>query len=747
MSRIITYLKKNQRYVELDLAHAETISDHEWGRDVKTEKVECYWKLQEPLPTRELKEEYRKLEKECDEAYVPRFPFIQTCLFLGAITHSWKYWRLNCVMSRPWNEVPDSGGRDMWDTGATIIDMTKYKYTCATILPPHKLACWSRKQKYRQFRLRPLDGHAWLTGFDEKHPTPYLNHVRIIGEKERIPVTSMQEIREVWPSFPPDPPSADSDSEDDGENDTGQKDGETVKEAPALKTEGPPPSRKDQPADISRKRKRDEQQRVWDTIEELLVSCPSAKLGNRKKQTNFRSLLKRFMGEHPELFASKHPGAVPLLLTAFVYSNKAIKDLDLHQFRSLSGDQVVDLVRGVVNHNKTVNRRAPPDLKILDISFNPFVTLDHLVHIVELTAIDELIVWNNPGLSREDVAKVANGRIAKVTTRADFLKPFEMQARSDSNTERSLVPFDPPPPIVSPMPIKIRQVIWMMLGTIEVNPSASRLDFAGQLQMPQNNLSLEELDLEALTTLLHPNFQRDVYGINGDNRAHAQLVAFPHHDAWVPLAEFYTSITRFEEFMANEWFIDDGYRILGKSWPLSFPVLMATGNKQSEFCVSSPLPFEAFSLAIGETLGGDDEKSLITRGPYPIVQGEYTLVFLREPDHGRLRFGLVTRTWAGQLEVLDPGTAAHEAGDMMAARVWQRHFDALSPWTGEENTKEREGEKVDQEQSNRYCRNTMLLDGAAVEKILAAATKLSASCEEVEDKLWELRDWVRKTKG
>ncbi|KAH8754784.1 hypothetical protein F5883DRAFT_718990 [Diaporthe sp. PMI_573] len=173
---------------------------------------------------------------------------------------------------------------------------------------------------------------------------------------------------------------------------------------------------------------------------------------------------------------------------------------------------------------------------------------------------------------------------------------------------------------------------------------------------------------------------------------------------------------------------------------------MATGNEQSEFVVSSPFPFEAFSLATRETLGGGDEKSLTTRGPYPIVQGEYTLVFLREPDHGRLRFGLVTRTSAGQLEVLDPATAAHEAGDEKAARVWQCHFGALSPWTGEENTKKGQVEKEEQEQSYRYRRNTMLLDDAAVGKMLAATAQLSAQREKVEDKLSEVRGWLRKKK-
>ncbi|KAH8753794.1 hypothetical protein F5883DRAFT_688703 [Diaporthe sp. PMI_573] len=128
IGRIMTYL--NPRYVELDLAHAETISDYEWSRDVEMERIEYRKKTREPLSDvrkRELNEELRNLDKE----------------------------------------------------------------------------------------LRPIDGHTWLTGFDKKHPDPYFNHVRIKGEKKPAPVTSMKAIREVWPSFPPEPPSADSDSEDE----------------------------------------------------------------------------------------------------------------------------------------------------------------------------------------------------------------------------------------------------------------------------------------------------------------------------------------------------------------------------------------------------------------------------------------------------------------------------------------------------------------------------------------------------
>lgn len=64
------------------------------------------------------------------------------------------------------------------------------------------------------------------------------------------------------------------------------------------------------------------------------------------------------------------------------------------------------------------------------------------------------------------------------------------------------------------------------------------------------------------------------------------------------------------------------------------------------------------------------------------MHGEYTLVFLREPDHGRLRIGMATLTEEEELIVLDPETVALAAGDEKAALVWRRGVGRLPRWTG-----------------------------------------------------------------
>ncbi|KAI0865183.1 hypothetical protein F4860DRAFT_462591 [Xylaria cubensis] len=499
---------------------------------------------------------------------------------------------------RPWNAAPDYGGKYMWEPGCTIIDITDHSY--AFFLPAHQACGRASKQTYRSLRLRPLNGHEWLTGSGEQPSDSKDNHVWIGGRAKQASVTSMEAVQEVWPSFPPEPPSADSDSEDRDsadddteatDNDEAElKDDNAEEEAPVseavealvLKTEGSAELETEQPS-VSRKRKREpepDDRRVWSAIEDLLISCPPTKLGIQKRRKTFRPLLKRFMDIHPEHFADKHPGSVPLLLAAFVYRNKSLRDLDLHRFRALSGNQVVELVKGAVAHNEAVYKTAAKDLEVLDVSFNPMLTPDDIARIVEVTALDELIIWNNPGLSQESVAKIANGRIAKVTTRAGFLAPLKRLALSSWKDKESLAPFDPPPPFVLPTQVMIRQVMWMMLGTIDVDPSGLQPDLAGQLQIPEGRLSLEELDVDTLAVLLHPRCKHYIYSYEDKNKAFAQLVALPCHDAWVPLAELYTSIARFEKFMSDKSLIDRGYENIQGRWPLAFPLMMAMGNEE-----------------------------------------------------------------------------------------------------------------------------------------------------------------------
>ncbi|KAI1110288.1 hypothetical protein F5Y14DRAFT_429277 [Nemania sp. NC0429] len=790
VSRVLTLLKKNAKYVALDLAHAENISDEEWERNVEEEYLAAEEEHRRPLPTRWrhvqrrlLNEKTSKLEKECVQADVPRFPFIQMCLYLGASVTGWDTWFIHQLCPRRWNAPPDYGGKYAWEPGCTVIDITD-RLSYAMILPAQMSCGVGKKAVYRTLRLRPLDGHDWLRGsgqgseVDSKRDCAWIE-----GEDEPAPVTSIDAIREVWPLFPPPPPLVDSDDDDDSDGDdvaeTKKKNKSLAEEkASALKTEAktegspgvPEPETEQQTASTSGKRKRgaepnEDEQRVWDLIERLLVSCTPKDIDTLRRHKNYRPLLKRFMDKYPEHFAPKHKGAVQLILAALMYPKTSIKDLDLHQFRDLSSKQVVEVIKAALAYNATIHKRAPKDLQVLDISFNRLLKKDDIVDIVAETTLDELIIWHNPDLSREDIAQVSKGRIAKVTTRAGFLTALQKFAEQSYRSTKSLHPYEPAPPIISPLPVRIRQVIWMMLGTTDVNPEAPQPDLAGQLSIPEGKLSLEAVDLDTLAVILYPGFHGNtggVYNYSDENKAHGQLVALPYHDAaWGPLAEFYTSIARFERYMSNESFIDYGYDLIFDRWPLAFPLLMATGSKHSEYVVTAPLPPEALSLATRELQGGTfaSQYSLPKRGPYPIVHGEYTLVFLREPDHGRLRVGMATLTEEGELVVLDPEAVAVAASDEKAALAWRRGVGGLRRWTGPTEDEEEEEKPVVVEKksgetrrrrrktpdslSYRYNRDTAPLEVEALKKMLAAAEQLKANQGEIKNKIREV-EAVRK---
>lgn len=113
-------------------------------------------------------------------------------------------------------------------------------------------------------------------------------------------------------------------------------------------------------------------------------------------------------------------------------------------------------------------------------------------------------------------------------------------------------------------------------------------------------------------------------------------------------------------------------------------------------------------------------------------------MFLREPDYGRLRYGLVTRGREGQLEVLDPGAAALAADDAEAALAWNRGVGALPKWRGEEEARQEQGEEVEKEKLYRQSRNTMQLDVAAVEKIYTAVRQLKRHGLDIRTRLNEI---------
>ena len=142
--------------------------------------------------------------------------------------------------------------------------------------------------------------------------------------------------------------------------------------------------------------------------------------------------------------------------------------------------------------------------------------------------------------------------------------------------------------------------------------------------------------------------------------------------------------------------------------------------------MTSPFPTEAFDHATWDAYGGSFDKPLRIRGPDAIEYGEYTMVFLREPDLGRLRYGLVTRDPEGQFEVCDPTAIADAVGNHAARLAWEKGIGKLPAWTEKK-----------EERRTKY-QNIALIDVNAVEIVCTAAQELASRENEIHGKICDM---------
>ncbi|KUI64508.1 hypothetical protein VM1G_00676 [Cytospora mali] len=622
---------------------------------------------------READEVWRQDLGQDAQAELPKFPFVQTCLLLGSISSGWHKSYLHLLSPRPWNSAYNWGGTYMWEPGCLILDTTDLAY--CFILPVEDTFHDSKKDRARWARLisKPLSGSQWLSAFGQESIGA---EVRTSGTTKPAPVITAEVLREIWPSFPA-----------------------TQKKADAPTSLSIPCSRL--LATIGRrssigKRNRDGalRDRNFEAIEELLLNGkPDSEsllkllqrpLVGKKRSIAFLSSLQRYLQEYPEQFTAERPITIPLLIAALAREDRSTSYLELFRFSRLSGDQIVNIVEAIVAQNA---QQKP--LAVLDISFHPSVLPEHLSRILDRTDIGELIIWDNPKLPLDKVAMVARGRVRKVTTRDLFIAPFERWTRGVSSGRYPICTQPTPEPQIC-----IRQVVFFTIST--------------RSQADKPALSLEKFDAEMLAIALHPMYK--CYHDGTPDRVFAEVLAFPLHDSWAPLAEHFTSLARIEEFMSYK----KTYSF--NRYPLVFPLMLAIGNAESEYVVTSPIPAEAFNYAWDATQGMS-RVPLRYHGMDAIRYGEYTMILLEELDHNRLRYGLATRDAKGQLEVYDPA----DVDDAAAQRAWHAGIGRLPAWKAETQAVAKTGRGQQNAQ-----RSTMLLGVDAVQTICAAVEELRA---------------------
>ncbi len=164
-------------------------------------------------------------------------------------------------------------------------------------------------------------------------------------------------------------------------------------------------------------------------------------------------------------------------------------DIELNKFKALSDDQVVELVTGVVDWNKSIQMWAPWNGWIFPSSTH------NVGRILNVTYLNELIICNS-SLSLKEVAQVAANRITKVT-------------------DNSEGPVRSRPPALTWM--LIREIGWTTLDVDALAPSPA--DMAG---------ALVTLSLDIQTpTMLHPMHYPLIYSAADNNCVFAELAALP----------------------------------------------------------------------------------------------------------------------------------------------------------------------------------------------------------------------------
>jgi hypothetical protein len=271
----------------------------------------------------------------------------------------------------------------------------------------------------------------------------------------------------------------------------------------------------------------------------------------------FKSKLKKYLYNHPEELTTNTPLAVQLLLAVL----KPKKQIRLHQFVNLTGDQIVQLVCGLRRHKSVKNA-----LTLLDVSFNRDVTVEHLSQILRVESINEVIFWDNPKLTLEEVTELvrSTGGVKKLTTRGLFMEAFERWLIPNQSRRRHLAPARGP----------IKQLVWVNAMTQKVDDMTTTTTTTGA--DPPGMLCLEQCDVQKLAEILDPEHirrHRDT-----DNFAFAESMTFPLRDSRTTLAEFFTSCGRIEEFIASCDGGEFGIHDITAKYPLQVPLMIATGN-------------------------------------------------------------------------------------------------------------------------------------------------------------------------
>ncbi|KAF2001563.1 hypothetical protein P154DRAFT_619238 [Amniculicola lignicola CBS 123094] len=571
----------------------------------------------------------------------PEFPFITTALMLGTALDLDNE-QVSSVLAEPWN-MPFDGGDN--NDGITVLDITtpetiRYSFARFNFLPDDSensdedvnfsedgdaddISNFSARQN---LNMVPLTGEEYLSKYctPDKHTEDMLS---VIKELHQVPLIGMEDLRSAWPE--------------------GKWVSRTKRGLPDVSnnTSVPTSSGKGSLAKLAMEK----------TIERLLDDGDDLE-ADVEQLPSFLPSLRAYLYEKPDVVGKSKFG--------FKLLQKALsntKELDLHPFPDLTGEQIVELAS-----------TASDDLVLFDVSGNKHITPGDMDSAIKHKRIDELFLWDTVHFPTPADANV----ISKHSVRSVFHRGLFLESQVELD--------------------KLQSIDWgytrLSMEKPDI-PAFAKLE--GSIDVPYliwaqaHNIAFSSDDTQSLAAAFHPdsplcqNLPRDNswQAMTGLGQ-HFRTKRYPLYDVALtpptiltPLAKLFKltcSLPQFE--FTNE---------MCSSFVMALPSLLALRDSKSPYKVH-PIPPKAFTRAKAAYHSSGESTSVLAK--IPITYGKWTAMIIQEhtrnaPEYEaeivRFRLGFVTATEEGEIRVCDPETFLQETGAADFVEIWKNSVSGL----------------------------------------------------------------------
>lgn len=303
---------------------------------------------------------------------IPEFPFVTTCLTIGAGVDS-DTGDTSLVIPERWNMGFDEGDNN---DGITVLDITN---------PEGVRYCFVQWLCGGRDSMVPLTGEDYLTTYYE--PADHTAEMKGVMQRlEKLPLIGSGDLQDAWP---------------DGSWKTREQNGLSPVDSDPCASDTSPQTSAAGTGSLTRLA-------MERTIETLLTEEDDL-LEEVEQLPLFLPSLRSYLSRHPGVVSSS-PFGFDMLTRAL----QGLHELDLHLYPDLSGEQVLALVAN-----------AASEITMLDLSGNHNLSPEHISRLHHHNKILKLCVWDNDGIPLADLkALVAQGTVRELLHRDLFLQPF-----------------------------------------------------------------------------------------------------------------------------------------------------------------------------------------------------------------------------------------------------------------------------------------------------------------------------------